>query len=70
MKVGLLEIKLKNQTKVTIVYIQLESANGSTSNNKLYLANTPSLGIMLMTSYVLDAKTAIENDQVFIHFCN
>ncbi|GBB99791.1 hypothetical protein RclHR1_36300001, partial [Rhizophagus clarus] len=39
------------------------NVEGSSSSNKLYLANTPSLGIMLMTSYVLNAKMAIENGQ-------
>ncbi|GBB92820.1 hypothetical protein RclHR1_20600005 [Rhizophagus clarus] len=52
-----------------------KSVEGSSSSNKLYLANTPSLGIMLMTSYVLDAKIAIKNGQapfntvLDINFC-
>ncbi|POG78892.1 hypothetical protein GLOIN_2v1533154, partial [Rhizophagus irregularis DAOM 181602=DAOM 197198] len=34
----------------------------SSSENRLFLANTRSLGVMLITSYIMDPKIAIEND--------
>ncbi|RGB30876.1 hypothetical protein C1646_671363 [Rhizophagus diaphanus] len=40
-----------------------KNPNHTTSENRLYLTNTRSLCIMLMTSYVLDAEIAIANDQ-------
>ncbi|POG75566.1 hypothetical protein GLOIN_2v1475278 [Rhizophagus irregularis DAOM 181602=DAOM 197198] len=39
------------------------NSNNKTSEKKLYLTNTRSLCIMLMTSYVLDVKLAIANEQ-------
>ncbi|CAB5316141.1 unnamed protein product [Rhizophagus irregularis] len=39
------------------------NSNNKTSEKRLYLTNTRSLCIMLMTSYVLDVKLAIANEQ-------
>ncbi|PKC65867.1 hypothetical protein RhiirA1_460486 [Rhizophagus irregularis] len=43
-----------------------EKNSASMSENHLYLANTKFLGVMLITSYILDPKIAIENNHVFI----
>ncbi|CAI2178158.1 13684_t:CDS:2 [Funneliformis geosporum] len=58
--------KLNNKTKFNLYFNQIKRPETSSSQIKLYLANTPTLGIMLVTAYVLDAKMSIENNKMLI----
>ncbi|PKK77611.1 hypothetical protein RhiirC2_706459 [Rhizophagus irregularis] len=47
-----------------------EKNSASMSENHLYLANTKFLGVMLITSYILDPKIAIENNHLLIRLAS
>ncbi|CAB5190938.1 unnamed protein product [Rhizophagus irregularis] len=53
---------LANRAEKSLNVWEAYQEKHSSSENRLFLANTRSLGVMLITSYIMDPKIAIEND--------